>query len=1020
MRKFNIILLLLLSVPVYGQDKFVVFMKNGTKTETLTSSIDSVTFLNETTLQIHFWNSLKTDIPIAEIDSMKTIPDQCSAITDREALIEFFNSTGGPNWVNKTNWGSSLPLNKWYGVDTDSNGRVYFINLDSNNLKGSIPAKFAQLTRLKSLCLQVNQLSGSIPVEFGNLINLEYLNIGNNKFSGSIPAELGKLINLNKLLLFTCQFSGTIPLELKRLTKLNDLTLSGNQLTGTIPSGLCNLKNLKDLDLYSNQLTGNIPGEIEKLVGLNTLRLGYNKLSGSIPGEISKLTNLQYLSLGGNPFSGSIPSELFQLSNLEILDLTGIKFTGSIPPGLGNLSNLKYLYLYENRFSGTIPPELGKLSNLNTLNLRYNELTGSIPPELRNLSKLQSLVLSSNFLTCAIPPELGRLSNLERLDLSCNQLSGAIPAELGDLQKIQYLDLSFNSYLGEIPREVARLWSLPNLLELNITNNRFSGILPSSLTSHPRWNENVWGIVQQKNGYVFDKEIVKTNNSQITDINGNSMYLGTLFASNKLTVVFYWSDWDPFTGQFLPILKNVYQNFASKGLGVVSFNYICNSNHGNINILKDFIKNNQMAWTNVLYPNFSSKFANFPNSSIPNVHIVNQNGDIVFSDILWDKREDFEKFITSQLGELQLYQSIDYSQDGKVTKLQSATKGRGVNIVLMGDGFVDTAMNANGSYEQTLRQAMEHFFSIEPTKSYREYFNVYMVKAVSKNGVFMDRSETVFSSKFGLNRGISGDWAKIKEYAKKIEGLNSTETHIITILNSTGRAGSCYQYDDGSISLLSAPYDVESFSGVLQHEAVGHGLGKLGDEYIDYYQSITPAEKDRLNTLHLKGWYLNLSLSSTATPWAHFIGNPKYNYVGAHEGGFYYWKGVWRPEETGTMIVSKSHYFNGPSREQIVKRTLQAAGVTYSWDDFVVHDKYEPILKFASSDVSEGSEKYELNTVPVKKYQSAEVTQLGDNLSAWYKYESAVKSTANVPDLRKNEQEFHTPPVIMNKKLFEK
>ena len=35
-------------------------------------------------------------------------------------------------------------------------------------------------------------------------------------------------------------------------------------------------------------------------------------------------------------------------------------------------------------------------------------------------------------------------------------------------------------------------------------------------------------------------------------------------------------------------------------------------------------------------------------------------------------------------------------------------------------------------------------------------------------------------------------------------------------------------------------------------------------------------------------------------------------------------------------------YFNAPSREQIVKRTLQTAGVTYSWDGFVKNDKYEP------------------------------------------------------------------------------
>lgn len=35
------------------------------------------------------------------------------------------------------------------------------------------------------------------------------------------------------------------------------------------------------------------------------------------------------------------------------------------------------------------------------------------------------------------------------------------------------------------------------------------------------------------------------------------------------------------------------------------------------------------------------------------------------------------------------YASTDYSEDGKIVKLQQATEGKGVNIVLLGDGFTD-------------------------------------------------------------------------------------------------------------------------------------------------------------------------------------------------------------------------------------------------------------------------------------------------------------------------------------------
>ncbi len=42
----------------------------------------------------------------------------------------------------------------------------------------------------------------------------------------------------------------------------------------------------------------------------------------------------------------------------------------------------------------------------------------------------------------------------------------------------------------------------------------------------------------------------------------------------------------------------------------------------------------------------------------------------------------------SQLGG-QVLESVDYSEDGKIDTLQQHTKGDGIPIVLMGDGFVD-------------------------------------------------------------------------------------------------------------------------------------------------------------------------------------------------------------------------------------------------------------------------------------------------------------------------------------------
>lgn len=78
-----------------------------------------------------------------------------------------------------------------------------------------------------------------------------------------------------------------------------------------------------------------------------------------------------------------------------------------------------------------------------------------------------------------------------------------------------------------------------------------------------------------------------------------------------------------------------------------------------------------------------------------------------------------------------MYESSDYSKDGEVTALQTATRGNGINIVLLGDAFSDRLV-ADGTYDGTMRKAMEHFFSEEPYKSFRDLFNVYAVNVVSK------------------------------------------------------------------------------------------------------------------------------------------------------------------------------------------------------------------------------------------------------------------------------------------------
>ena len=336
---------------------------------------------------------------------------------DRTAMLALYNATGGANWTNNTNWLSSRALSTWYGITTDSQGRITELNLTRNQLKGELPPELANLANLDVLALGGNQLTGTIPTWLSNLANLQELYLWDNKLTGEIPTELSNLTNL------------TI------------LALSQNPLTGEMPADLSSLSNLTELYLHENQLTGEIPAELGNLTNLTILTLYENQLTGEIPTELGSLSNLTILTLYENQLTGEIPTELSNLTNLTILALSESQLTGEIPTELGSLSNLTILTLYENQLTGPIPRELSDLTNLTILALSQNQLTGEIPADLSSLSNLTELYLRENQLTGEIPPELSRLSKLERLSLSQNMLTGCVPEAWRDITESDVLEL---------------------------------------------------------------------------------------------------------------------------------------------------------------------------------------------------------------------------------------------------------------------------------------------------------------------------------------------------------------------------------------------------------------------------------------------------------------------------------------------------------------------------------------------------------------------------------------------------
>ena len=307
---------------------------------------------------------------------------------DRDALVAFYDATGGYNWTIQTNWLTDHPISTWHGVSFED-GRVTGLSLAQNSLTGAIPSELGNLAGLTGLSLSANELSGTIPAMLENLKRLKILYLDQNELTGAIPSELGNL------------------------TELAHLSLFHNRLNGPIPATLGNLSNLEVLQLHQNALDGPIPPELGDLADLNHLNLYQNQLSGTIPSELGNLADLTVLNLDQNRLAGAIPSELGNLADLTVLNLSQNQLTGAIPSELGDLGDLNHLSLHENQLSGPIPAALGNLSNLESLQFHRNALNGPVPSELGNLIRLVFLTFNATGLSGALPQSLTALSELE-------------------------------------------------------------------------------------------------------------------------------------------------------------------------------------------------------------------------------------------------------------------------------------------------------------------------------------------------------------------------------------------------------------------------------------------------------------------------------------------------------------------------------------------------------------------------------------------------------------------------------
>lgn len=618
---------------------------------------------------------------------------------------------------------------------------------------------------------------------------------------------------------------------------------------------------------------------------------------------------------------------------------------GEIPDAIGELTGLRdFFFKNEPGVTGTLPDSFRKLINLTSVNIHNTSMT-SLPDLFDGMKELDYVFVYYN-----------------------KQMTGPLPESLGNSEKLQSILIQDNAFTGTIPASWARLLDVQGT---NLLWNHLSGEIPETILQ-AKGEQLAWRlarILQQEEGYGFNISDIDIPGywpkGTITGFDGKTFTFADVVSQNEYTVYLNWATWCPYSVVLMPSLKEYYEKYRQDGLEVIATVWHPDrhdfSDSEKALEEKTIYEKGYDQWYNFFYKPYYGEL--FICHNTPTAEVYDKNGNILFSSVYYlpdpvRKRYgsyEYEKsafndlipFLETLLGpaDAPVYESKDFSQDGKVLTLQKASVGKGINIVFLGDGYSDKDMAAGGLYEKLMQQAMEEFFSIEPYKTFRNRFNVYTVKAVSRHDRIGEGYTTALGSTFGNGSEVKGDQAKCYEYALKVPGITDTKNLLIPVMVNTRRnAGTAYMSESlqSSVAFFSSfGNHSDAFSAILQHEAGGHGFAFLADEYVSYENTVPAETVNEYNRLYnAYGWYSNVDFTNDPSKirWSAFLSDKRYEKeVSVYEGGALYSSGVWRPS-ANSMMNEDAPYFNAPSRWAIYKRIMELSGEAVSFDKFLEYD----------------------------------------------------------------------------------
>jgi len=145
-------------------------------------------------------------------------------VVQRWAMATFFFSTNGNNWDQSDNWLGDMNECSWFskrqGDVCDGDGNVRKIDLDSNNLAGTLPAELSLFSNSLGMSIRTDNRDFRSFLTSTPRISPDRLFLNSNKITGTIPPNFGRLTKLGRFQVTSNDMVGPIPTEIGLMSSL--------------------------------------------------------------------------------------------------------------------------------------------------------------------------------------------------------------------------------------------------------------------------------------------------------------------------------------------------------------------------------------------------------------------------------------------------------------------------------------------------------------------------------------------------------------------------------------------------------------------------------------------------------------------------------------------------------------------------------------------------------------------------------------------------------------------------------